>query len=100
MSIKKPMNDALLGDKGEGVGGSLPSGWEKVRLGDVLIFQRGLDLPSKNRKTGKHPVIASTGVVGSHSHAPVKAPGVVIGRSGSIGGGQYIIKDFWRRIQE
>jgi type I restriction enzyme S subunit len=42
-----------------------------------------------------YPVIASTGTVGFHHEAQVAAPGVVIGRSGSIGGGQYITTDFW-----
>ena len=33
-------------------------------------------------------------VAGYHNEIKVKAPGVVIGRSGSIGGGQYIEKIF------
>jgi type I restriction enzyme S subunit len=33
--------------------------------------------------------------VGRHNVAKVKGPGVLIGRSGSIGGGQYIKQDFW-----
>ncbi len=41
------------------------------------------------------PVIASTGIGGYHNETKVNAPGVVIGRSGSIGGGQYITVDFW-----
>ena len=48
-----------------------------------------------NRKKGRVPVIASTGVSGYHNEAKVKGPGVVIGRSGSIGGGQFIKEDFW-----
>ena len=40
-------------------------------------------------------MIASTGPVGTHKEAMVKGPGVVIGRSGSIGGGQFIKEDFW-----
>ena len=40
-------------------------------------------------------MIASSGPVGTHDEAMVKGPGVVIGRSGSIGGGQYIKTDFW-----
>lgn len=71
------------------------SKWEDSMLGDVLTLQRGMDLPVQDRKGGKHPIVASTGVVGFHDEAPVKAPGVVIGRSGSIGGGQFIEQDFW-----
>jgi type I restriction enzyme S subunit len=54
-----------------------------------------MDLPTQSRVAGHVPIVASNGVVGHHNHAPVKGPGVVIGRSGSIGGGQYLVSDFW-----
>jgi type I restriction enzyme S subunit len=73
----------------------MTSKWEYSTLGDILTLQRGMDLPVQERKGGKHPIVASNGVVGFHDEAPVKAPGVVIGRSGSIGGGQFIEQDFW-----
>ena len=73
----------------------MSSNWENTTLGEVLTLQRGMDLPVQDRQIGKFPVVASTGVVGYHTEAPVKGPGVVIGRSGSIGGGQYINQDFW-----
>ena len=71
------------------------SGWREVTLGEVLTLQRGFDLPTTQRKPGSYPVIASTGPVGTHSEAMVRAPGVVIGRSGSLGGGQFVEHDFW-----
>lgn len=71
------------------------SKWEQTTLGEILTLQRGMDLPIQSRKNGNVPIVASTGVVGYHSEAPVKGPGVIIGRSGSIGGGQYIETDFW-----
>jgi type I restriction enzyme, S subunit len=64
-------------------------------LGEIIALQRGFDLPESHRKDGDIPVIASTGVVGHHAEKRVDGPGVVIGRSGSIGGGQYIAGDFW-----
>ena len=73
----------------------MPSEWKHTTLGEVLTLQRGMDLPVQDRRAGKYPVVASTGVVGRHDTAPVKGPGVVIGRSGSIGGGQYIQSDYW-----
>ena len=73
----------------------MSSEWEEVTLGDVLTLQRGMDLPVQDRKHGNVPIVASNGITGYHNHAPVKAPGVVIGRSGSIGGGQYIECDYW-----
>ena len=66
-----------------------------IPLNEFVTLQRGHDLPHKNRVKGNIPVIASTGVAGYHNEAKANAPGVVIGRSGSIGGGQYITEDFW-----
>ncbi len=73
----------------------MSSEWEETTLGDILTLQRGMDLPIQKRKEGIFPVVASTGIVGFHNEGPVKGPGVVIGRSGSIGGGQYLENDFW-----
>ena len=50
---------------------------------------------SPKRVLGPYPVIASTGQVGTHHAAAVNGPGVVIGRSGSLGGGQFVRSDFW-----
>ena len=69
--------------------------WFDITLGDFITFQRGFDLPKKDRVEGPYPVIASTGQVGTNDKAMVPGPGVVIGRSGSLGGGQYIQEDFW-----
>ena len=73
----------------------MASEWRDVTLGDVMTLQRGFDLPTTERKPGNYPVIASTGPVGRHEEAMVAGPGVVIGRSGSLGGGQFIEHDFW-----
>ncbi|MBN1601960.1 MAG: restriction endonuclease subunit S [Chitinispirillaceae bacterium] len=64
-------------------------------LNEFVTLQRGHDLPQSERIAGKIPVIASTGIAGYHNEAKAKAPGVVIGRSGSIGGGQYVTVNFW-----
>ncbi|TVQ41815.1 MAG: restriction endonuclease subunit S [Gloeocapsa sp. DLM2.Bin57] len=69
--------------------------WIYTTLGEAITLQRGFDLPAKDRKLGNIPVVASTGIVGTHNQARVKAPGVVIGRSGSLGFAQFIEKDFW-----
>ena len=45
--------------------------------------------------SGPYPVVMSNGVGGWHSKYAVKGPGVVTGRSGTIGGLQYIEGDFW-----
>ena len=69
--------------------------WLDTKLGEVLTLQRGFDLPAGDRRLGRFPVVASTGVVGTHCEPMVEGPGVVIGRSGSLGGAQYVIGDFW-----
>jgi len=73
------------------MGSDLP----EIPLNDFITLQRGFDLPKGDRKDGLIPVVASTAVGGYHNEYKVKAPGVVIGRSGSIGGGQYIAENFW-----
>mgnify|MGYP000940735360 CR=1 FL=1 len=74
----------------------MSSEWTECSLGDVLTLQRGMDLPKGDRTVaGKYPVVASNGIVGYHDQFQAKGPGVVIGRSGSIGGGQYIKGDYW-----
>ena len=68
---------------------------KSIPLNNFITLQRGHDLPQKDRIKGNIPVVASTGVAGYHNEPKAKAPGVIIGRSGSIGGGQYITEDFW-----
>ena len=73
----------------------VPEGWEKKPLGEMLTLQRGFDLPASNRKEGIVPIYASTGINGYHIEAKVKGPGVVTGRSGSLGTVMYVAEDFW-----
>ena len=75
--------------------GEIPKGWEVGRLDDVSVLQRGFDLPKASRTEGTVPIIAATGVTGFHNEAKVKAPGVVTGRSGTIGEVLYVQEDFW-----
>ena len=73
----------------------LSAGWESKTLGDVATLQRGFDLPKKERTPGQYPLVTSSGATDSHNQAKVKGPGVVTGRSGSIGNVFYIDQDFW-----
>ena len=75
--------------------GMIPEGWEVVKLGDALTLQRGFDLPTAQRQDGNIPVYAATGINGTHNVAKVKGPGVVTGRSGSLGTVIYITENFW-----
>lgn len=71
------------------------SGLVRRRLGDVCTLQRGFDLPTHSRVQGRFPLVSSSGIIDSHNQGPVKGPGVVTGRSGSVGGVFYIVEDFW-----
>ena len=73
----------------------VPEGWERTPLESALVLQRGFDLPSQSRQEGAVPIYASTGVNGYHNVAKVKAPGIVTGRSGSLGMVHYVHEDFW-----
>ncbi len=74
---------------------NLPDGWRMGTVGELFQLQRGNDLPSHERKYGKYPIYASTGVNGYHSEFKVSAPCVVTGRSGTIGIVNYVSEDFW-----
>jgi type I restriction enzyme S subunit len=73
----------------------LPEGWAVVPLEEAATLQRGFDLPVQDREPGQIPVLASNGPVGTHNVARVNGPGVVTGRSGTIGKVQFIQGDFW-----
>lgn len=75
--------------------GPRPGGWKLRRLDEMLLLQRGFDLPTNARTAGPYPVIAATGVHGSHLEAKVRGPGVVTGRSGTIGTVLLIHEDHW-----
>ena len=70
-------------------------GWREARLGDIATLQRGFDLPKTNRIHGKYPLIASSGEDGTHNTYKAKAPGVVTGRSGTLGEVFFVRKNFW-----
>ena len=69
--------------------------WETKSLNNIITFQRGFDLPKSKFKDGTYPVVGSTGIIGYHSQFKVCAPGVVTGRSGTLGVFQYLEEDFW-----
>ncbi len=69
--------------------------WRELKLGDAIELKRGYDLPSRDRRDGPFPIVSSSGVSGRHTEAKAKAPGVVIGRYGTLGEVHYIIEDYW-----
>ncbi|MEV4788566.1 restriction endonuclease subunit S [Streptomyces tuirus] len=72
------------------------SEWRATTLDQLVKLQRGHDLPTRQRRPGKIPVVGAAGPSGLHDTAIVKAPGVVVGRAGaSMGHATYCEVDFW-----
>ncbi len=69
--------------------------WIECHLGDVVTLQRGFDLPNRDRREGKVPIVSSSGVSGYHEIPKVKGPGVVTGRYGTLGEVFFVREDFW-----
>ena len=71
------------------------SEWKEIKLGELLNFRRGHDLPKTKMLDGNIPVVGSNGIIGFHNEVTTKAPCLTIGRSGNIGNPCYINKDCW-----
>ena len=72
------------------------SGWRHCSLGELVLFQRGHDLPTNDAIEGPYPVIGSSGIIEYHNKYTAKAPCITIGRSGnSLGKRHYINHDSW-----
>lgn len=69
--------------------------WQFCQLGDAVTLQRGMDLPVSQRGNGSFPVVGSNGIVGTHDTAISEGPGVIVGRSGSVGRVTWINEPFW-----
>jgi len=87
-SVSSAQSDKIRdSDKGEG--------WEVKRFDEVCVLQRGFDLPTHSRFEGEYPLVSSNGITDNINQWKVKAPGVVTGRSGTIGNVHFIEEDFW-----
>ena len=69
--------------------------WEQRKVKDIAPLQRGFDLPTSQMEEGVYPVVMSNGIGGQHSQYKVKGPGIVTGRSGTIGKLHFIEDDYW-----
>ena len=73
----------------------VPEGWEKSNINNMLTFHRGYDLTHKDFIDGPYPVVGSTSIIGCHNKYKIEGPGIVTGRSGSLGVYQLIWENFW-----
>lgn len=89
--LKFPGHETAVIDEESG----LPEGWRRGKLSELLELQRGFDLPKSERVSEYIPIYASTGIVDFHNEAKVQGPGIITGRSGTIGQVMYSATDFW-----
>ena len=68
--------------------------WKEYKLGDILNFRRGHDLPKTSMNGGNIPVAGSNGIIGYHDTATPISPCITIGRSGNVGT-PYIYDKCW-----
>ena len=65
--------------------GEIPQEWEVCGVSDLCEFNYGKGLKETERIAGSYPVYGSAGIVGTHTEYLVQAPGIVVGRKGTIG---------------
>ena len=75
-------------------------GWTETtpnvrRFEELAFLKRGHDLPAQSRVDGHYPVVASNGPVGLHNECVGPIPGVITGRSGTIGKVMYLESGYW-----
>lgn len=73
----------------------VPEGWCKKGINDLMTFHRGYDLTKNNMRGGSVPVVGSTSIIGYHDVFKIRGPGIITGRSGSLGTYQLVWEDFW-----
>ena len=69
--------------------------WQLMRIDRIAPLQRGFDLPTRELRPGPFPVVYSNGILDHHAHWQVKGPGVVTGRSGTIGKVTFVEGNYW-----
>ncbi|HSW62153.1 MAG TPA: restriction endonuclease subunit S, partial [Dissulfurispiraceae bacterium] len=91
-------NDSLRGSRIEKLGSIHvrtspeidPAEPQRDFFSSLLTLQRGYDLPKQSWVEGPYPIVGSNGIIGFHSEYKEDGPGVVTGRSGTIGKVHYI----------
>ncbi|MBN2031638.1 MAG: restriction endonuclease subunit S [Deltaproteobacteria bacterium] len=75
--------------------GRIPNSWDIRSMGNTATLQRGFDLPLHKLKEGDVAVFGSNGIDGFHSNPRVEGPGVITGRTGTIGSVYYSEESYW-----
>lgn len=75
--------------------GKIPESWEVKSFIQVAELQRGFDITQSQQRPGTVPVVSSGGVRSYHDKPMAEAPGVIIGRKGSLGTVYFLNTDYW-----
>lgn len=74
---------------------NVPKGWSWKKFEDVCVLKRGYDLPTHARSVGNIPLYSANGVTDYIDQFKVEGPGVITGRSGTIGKVHFVESDYW-----
>lgn len=75
--------------------GVVPVDWEVKSIKEVAPLQRGFDLPNREIRPGIYPVVYSNGIENYHNKYKAKGPGIITGRSGTMGRVTFVKEDYW-----
>ncbi len=75
--------------------GYYPNEWNCNRFKEFSILQRGKDLTDNEVVSGSYPVVKSNGTTIYHNQYVCEPPGVVTGRSGTIGKAFFLENKYW-----
>lgn len=64
--------------------------WKEKKIEEVAPLQRGFDLPTHSICSGNIPIVYSNGIQKYHNVGICEAPGLITGRSGTIGKFTYV----------
>ena len=70
-------------------------GLKVFKIKELCEFKYGKSLPERERVEGKYPVYGSAGIVGTHTDYLLKAPGIIVGRKGTVGSVTWANKDYF-----
>jgi len=69
--------------------------WINTTIGEQVTLQRGHDITKSEQRAGRVPVVSSGGAFSFHDTAMCRAPGVILGRKGTLGTVFHITEDYW-----
>ncbi|MCK9211803.1 MAG: restriction endonuclease subunit S [Ignavibacteriaceae bacterium] len=69
--------------------------FEVFKIKELCQFKYGKSLPERERISGDYPVFGSAGIVGTHNEYLLKAPGIIVGRKGTVGSVNWTNKNFF-----